>query len=192
MRIFVAIDLPRTIIAALASLQQQLHPVTNSVRWVDPESLHVTLKFIGETPEQKVKEIDSTLRDVHGKAFRLAARGLGFFPNPRSPRVFWVGLEGEQLAALTGDIEGRLEKLRIPREKRPFKPHLTLARSRGDRMDASIVAAVAGLETRDFGRFEVDRFFLYQSTLGREGAMYVKLYEYLLTTEARRHEEILP
>jgi 2'-5' RNA ligase len=101
-------------------------------RWVRPESLHVTLKFIGEKPIETVEEVKRVLSGVHAAPLGIAFRGYGFFPTARSARVFWVGIESEpQLSALAKAVDQAAGTLRIPVEDHPYSPHLTLARGGG-------------------------------------------------------------
>jgi RNA 2',3'-cyclic 3'-phosphodiesterase len=180
MRIFVAIDLTDDVRAELAGVQEELRPVTDTARWVSPSSIHLTLKFIGETAEQRIEEIDSALRNLNWKPFLVTVRGVGFFPGARSPRVFWAGMEAPSMPDLAIEIDTRLERLGLEREKRKFRPHITLARARENRMDTSLVNAAQKFEGHEFGSFTVERFFLYQSTLKPSGAVYTQLRDYPL------------
>src|SRR5712692_9740696 len=130
MRLFVALEIPSTVRKNLAELLQSLRVVSPQTRWVRPENLHVTLKFIGEVPEARLGAIRSALAGVGSdQPVTLDFRGLGFFPNEKHPRVFWAGIEASpNLKILAAEIDKGTEKLGIPREQRPFSPHLTLAR----------------------------------------------------------------
>jgi 2'-5' RNA ligase len=180
MRVFIAIELPREIQQELGALQRDLKNVTNSARWVAPDSIHLTLKFIGETPEHRVPEIDSALLGLTWKPFTVSVRSIGFFPGTRSPRVFWAGLEAPPMEGLAQQIDARMERLGFEKEKRAFRPHLTLARARDMRIDSSLVVAAEKYEEHLFGSFTADRFYLIQSTLKPSGAVYNRLKEYLL------------
>ena len=180
MRVFIAIDLPDQIRTRIAELEHDLKPVTTSARWVAAESIHVTLKFIGEIPEQRLPSVDSALFGLSWKPFTVTVRGIGFFPGNRSPRVFWAGLEAAPMEGLAQEIDVRMEQLGFEKEKRAFRPHLTLARAREMRIHNSLVAAAEKYASANFGSFTVDRFYLFQSTLKPTGAIYSKLKEYLL------------
>jgi 2'-5' RNA ligase len=184
MRLFIAIDLSEPVRQALTQLQAELRPVAESARWVAPGSIHLTLKFIGETQEQRIDEIDEALGALSWKTFTVFVRGIGFFPGNRSPRVLWAGLEASTMDGLAQQIDTRMERLGFEKEKRAFRPHLTLARARESRIDAALIAAASRYEDHDFGSFTVDRFHLFQSILKPEGAEYVKLKEYLLGPKA--------
>lgn len=185
MRLFIAIDLPAEVHLELEALQRDLKPVTDSARWVAPASIHLTLKFLGETAEPKLPEIDDALVGLSWKPFPVTVRGIGFFPGNRSPRVFWAGLEASTMEGLAQQIDIRMERLGFEKEKRAFRPHLTLARARESRIEGSLVAAAEKYEQHEFGSFMVDRFHLVQSTLMPTGAVYARLREYLLESPRR-------
>ena len=180
MRVFIAVDLPRDIRKALKDLQQALRPFAESARWVDPDSIHITLKFIGEVSETGVEEIHGALLGLTHEPFVITTRGVGFFPGMRSPRIFWAGLEAAGLHELAEDIENRMARIGYEREKRPFQPHVTLARARDTRIAASLITAASEYSQHVFGAFTVDRLFLFQSTLKPTGAVYNKRKEYRL------------
>jgi len=177
LRVFVALDIPQEVRSAIGALERRLEPECRGARWVRLESMHVTLKFIGEAEDDKVARIQQELSAVHSSApVRIVFRGAGFFPNERHPRVFWAGMEAApNLAELAGEIEQRLEALGITREERAFKPHLTLARFKSEEGLARLRAALAGAGPLEFGSMETREMHLYQSRLQRGGAVYTKL-----------------
>ena len=180
MRVFIAVDLPNELRKEFADLERQLKPSTDTARWVAPESIHITLKFIGEVPEKQAEDIDAALAGLTWKPFTVTVRGVGFFPGNRSPRVFWAGMEAPTMQKLAEELDSRMERLGFEKEKRAFRPHITLARARDTRIDASLVAASAEYAEHDFGSFTVDRIFLFKSTLKPTGAVYERLKEYPL------------
>jgi 2'-5' RNA ligase len=180
MRLFIAVDLPNEVRKKLADVQRELRPASAGVRWVAPESIHITLKFIGETPEKMLEEIDTALSGFTWLPFTITVRGVGFFPGNRSPRVFWAGLEAPTMKDMAEELDTRMERLGFDKEKRAFRPHVTLARARDTRIDSALVAASEPYQEYDFGSFLADRVFLFQSTLQPAGAVYEKLKEYLL------------
>ncbi|MFQ5817239.1 MAG: RNA 2',3'-cyclic phosphodiesterase [Terriglobia bacterium] len=186
MRLFVAIDLTPEIHAILAELMDKLRPTTTAMRWTKPEGLHLTLKFIGETPDEKLDAIRVRLANVHSTApVEMRFRDLGFFPNERQPRVFWVGIEATpNLAELAAQVETELAALGIPPEKRPFVPHLTLGRFRAPDRSRALQETIRTFAAREFGRQTATEFFLYQSQLSPRGASYKKLERFEFT----RHE----
>jgi RNA 2',3'-cyclic 3'-phosphodiesterase len=178
MRLFIAVELPPEIRSALGDLQRDLKSSAGNARWVAPDSIHVTLKFLGEVVEEQIKDIDHALAGLSWKPFTLTVRGLGFFPGARSPRVLWAGLEAPTLAALAEQIDIRMERAGFDREKRAFRPHVTLARARDARIDSLLVQGAGKYQDVEFGSFVVDRFFLYKSTLRASGAVHEKRKEY--------------
>jgi RNA 2',3'-cyclic 3'-phosphodiesterase len=179
-RLFVALDIPEEVRAAISALVAKLQSACRSARWTRIGGAHVTLKFIGEVPAEKMEEIRSALAAVPFPApIEMFFRGLGFFPNERRPRVLWAGIEASAgLGVLAAAMETALEPLGIAREQRTFSPHLTLARldsPKGlDRLHAGI--AVAG--PLEFGAAIAKEFHLYQSVLKRSGAEYTRLATY--------------
>ena len=136
LRLFIALELPQDVLDALDAVQERLRRQLppRIVRWPRPEGIHLTLKFLGETPATQREAIAGALRQAaNGHApIALMADGLGCFPNPARPRVVWAGLRGDlaPLAALQASVETALAPLGFKREKRAFKPHLTLGRVR--------------------------------------------------------------
>ena len=122
MRVFIAVDLPKEIRKTLADVQHELRPMSNSVRWVSPESIHITLKFIGEMPEKRLEDIDAALTGFTWKPFTITVRGVGFFPGNRSPRVFWAGMEAPTMKDMAEELDTRMERLGFDKEKRAFRP----------------------------------------------------------------------
>lgn len=179
MRLFVALEIPANVRQELASLIANLRAATgqsakNRPKWVRPENVHLTLKFIGEVAQDKIAAIRSALAGLpSGEAIQLEFRNLGFFPSERRPRVLWVGMEGSaRLQTLAADVENTLEHLGIPREQRAFQPHLTLARFEPAGIDAKLSEAVARTASRVFGSMRAREFHLIESTLKPSGAEY--------------------
>jgi 2'-5' RNA ligase len=180
MRVFIAVDLPTELRKQLAELQGALQPSTDTARWVAPDSIHITLKFIGEIQEKRLEDIDSAFTGLTWKPFTVTVRGVGFFPGNRSPRVFWAGMEAPTMQNLTEEIDSRMERLGFEKEKRAFRPHITLARARDTRIDSALVTAADKYLEHEFGSFTVDRIFLFKSILKPTGAVYERIKEYLL------------
>jgi RNA 2',3'-cyclic 3'-phosphodiesterase len=174
MRLFVALEIPSDVRENLAVLIKSLRAVSPQTRWVRPENLHVTLKFIGEVPEGKLAAFRAALAGVRSEqSVALDFRGLGFFPNEKHPRVFWAGIEASpNLKTLATDIDGATEKLGIPREQRPFSPHLTLARFEPPRLPETLRGPIRENVGREFGSLRTSQFRLIESKLKRSGAEY--------------------
>jgi 2'-5' RNA ligase len=149
----------------------------NKARWVRPENLHVTMKFIGHVEAGKLDPIRAALGDVRSEQpVELRFRGLGFFPNEKRPRVFWVGIDASpNLALLAGEIDACLEKLGIPRETREFAPHLTLTRFDPPGISEKLRAAARENYAREFGALRTGEFHLIESKTRPTGAEYTRL-----------------
>lgn len=195
MRIFIGIDLDDEIRTRIARFLDGVRGFAPDVRWVQPESLHLTLKFIGEQKTEQVEAIRERLRQIQSPALEIRLAGYGFFPTAKSPRVFWIGIEaGPQLAQLADNIDAAVAEFGIPREERAFSPHLTLARGRGgsgspkwrkgDRPNSDFAVLekrLAAMPTLEFGTMTAREFVLYQSQLSPKGSKYTKLQRYPLT-----------
>jgi RNA 2',3'-cyclic 3'-phosphodiesterase len=181
MRLFVAIDLPSEVIANLESLLARLKP-TAHINWSPNENLHITTKFIGEWPDERLPELTAALRTLPPRpAIPIAIEKLGFFPNPHAPRVFWAGVHGgDALTQLARETEDAIAALGIAKEQRPYSPHLTLARIKTPGKQPALLQAVAALPSLDFGSFIADRFLLYRSKTAPSGSVYTKLAEFPL------------
>lgn len=184
MRLFVAFDLPDEVRRALTGLMEQLKPKCREARWVRPESMHLTLKFIGHAvadgDSKKLGELRAALASVRSdQPVDLRFHGVGFFPNARRPRVIWCGVKtSPNLAKIAADIEAALEPLGIPRETRDFAPHLTVARIEPPRSNEALTRAAEELMSSDFGSAHPAEFYLFESKLKRSGAEYTKLETY--------------
>ncbi|HYO81245.1 MAG TPA: RNA 2',3'-cyclic phosphodiesterase [Bryobacteraceae bacterium] len=185
MRLFTGIALPDTTINTLSRLMDLLRPAAH-VSWTRPYNLHVTLKFIGEWPEPRLAELTSALQSVRGGGrLRIRLAGIGWLPNPHSPRILFSGVEGgEQLSLLARDTDAALVPLGVPVEKREYRPHLTLARIRDSGTPlGALRQAIAALEPADFDSFEASGFSLFQSTTGPAGTIYTRISEFPLQAE---------
>src|ERR1700693_1201015 len=167
MRLFVALDIPDDVRSAIFAIVAKLRLACQNARWVRIEGLHVTLKFIAETSAEKTEMIQTALASIPSRApIEINFRGLGFFPNERSPRVLWAGIEaGTDLAELAAAVETSLGELGIPREERSFSPHLTLARFDTPRGLEALHAAIEKAGPVEFGMTTAQEFHLYQSVL---------------------------
>ena len=181
MRLFTGFDLPAEVVRSLDELLDQLRPAAR-IKWIPPANLHITTRFIGEWPEERLAELRAALAGIPSHApIPMHIRKLGYFPNPHSPRVVWAGVEaGPDLAALAAETDRALEPLGLQPEGRPFSPHLTLARIKEPVPLQRLRETVVALPSLEFGSFTADRFFLYQSRLGPAGSVYSKLAEFPL------------
>jgi 2'-5' RNA ligase len=185
MRLFVALEIPGEIRDALALVLKELRGFAPLAKWVRAENLHVTLKFLGETESDKVSAIANALGSIRSEQpITLEFRGLGFFPNEKRPRVFWVGMESSpNLKILAEEIDQRLSRLGFPREDRPFTPHLTLARLNPPGLPPKLGYAVAENSSRNFGFFTTREFHLIESKLKSTGAEYTTVQSFSFATE---------
>ena len=181
MRVFIGIELPANIQEGLSGVQRELRPAAPAARWVATESAHLTLKFLGEITEQRAEEVHQAMTGLTWKPFQITVKGIGFFPGTRSPRVFWAGLHAPTLEALSGRIDSKMETFGFEKERRSYRAHITLARAKRGPLEAALVTAASQFEETDFGSFNVDRCFLYQSELTPNGPVYTKLREFLLS-----------
>jgi 2'-5' RNA ligase len=185
-RLFVALDLSEPVRAAISTFCEKLRRAFPTARWVRPEGIHVTLKFIGEINEDRVPPIQAALERIHSDApVELHFHGTCFFPNERRARVFWVGIEASpNLAQIAVEIESHLEPLGIARESREFRPHLTLARIEESRGIEKLHAALQEAGPQEFGATKTSEMYLYESKLGRGGAQYSRLATFHFSREA--------
>ena len=180
-RTFIAVELPGDIKKRLDEVEDSLKALRIGAKWVAPESIHLTLKFLGEISTDTVKGVTDVIEEaaLGIPEFRLKVRGLGVFPDPRRVRVVWAGLEGEvdKLVELQKRLDRGLEKLGFVPESRPFTPHLTLARVRDDTPAVQRQSMAKLVESTAFegGEFSVDSLSLMRSQLRREGAIYTRL-----------------
>jgi RNA 2',3'-cyclic 3'-phosphodiesterase len=193
MRTFVALDIDDAVRERLKRFMDGIRGFAPDARWVRPESLHVTLKFIGEQSTATVEQIKSVLSAVPIKAMDLDFRGYGFFPGPKAARVFWIGIACQQLGALAMAVDEATSVLGIVQEDHAFSPHLTLARRgggsgvpharRGDGPNKTfqlLQEKLAALPAPEFGTMTTREFFLYESQLLRGGARYTKIARFAL------------
>jgi len=180
LRLFVAVELPddlkRALEEAIAILKRA--GADEGVRWVRPEGIHLTLKFLGDVDAGQIEAIGQVLeRELYlFPRFTINAKGLGVFPDATRPRVLWVGVEGKPLAELAERVEKALTSLGFAQEKRKFTPHLTIGRWRQfKRSDKNLTDALAKWQERDFGGSTVHEVVLFQSILNSSGAEYRRL-----------------
>ena len=177
MRLFVALSISADVRRQLASLIGELRGADGKPRWVNPANLHITLKFIGQVATEQLASIRQALAAVAPPpAFDLELRGIGIFPNHRRPAVVWAGIKAPpELPELAGKIDHSLSSCGIPREKRPFAAHLTLARLKETRLSPPLWAILRESQDRWFGEMTAHEFLLMESTLKTTGAEYTTL-----------------
>ncbi len=184
MRTFIAIDLDPEIKKILSLLIDELDKGHRNIKWVKHQGMHLTLKFLGEINREKAPEIENVLRAISKKydSFSLKFKGTGSFPQgKKNPRVLWVGIEEQEtLRALQAELEGELEKLGFPRERRKFHAHLTLGRVKSLYNIKETLSLLEKYRDRNFGEMKADKISFIQSTLKPTGAEYSILFEFEL------------
>lgn len=184
MRSFVALDLSERVRSELASIVATFRKHGADVKWVEPENLHLTLKFLGEIGPDQVDDVGEKLRTVAGsfEPFRLRLATLGGFPDLTRPQVIWVGAdEGKlQVERLAGQVDSALQGCGMARESRPFQVHLTLGRVKGSKNLSSLLGEIKWMTFSSGHRFEVDHMTLYKSITGRKEPIYEPVEQFAL------------
>jgi len=188
MRCFIAVDIDEKLRKAIADLQRQLAEKANfskkDVKWVTPETMHLTLKFLGEVKDNQIVEVCNAVRDAaaQNKRFELDIESVGHFGG-RSARVLWVGTGAgsDDLLRLQADIEQQLNAAGWPRETRGFSGHLTLCRIKNSKAGVKLAQLSEGYKDIKLGTISVDSVVVYQSQLRPTGPIYTVLGNYKLS-----------
>ena len=184
-RAFIAVDLPETVRLFLTEVQETLKSYEMPVKWVRPQNIHLTLKFLGDTDTAQTARILAAMtfaaKDCPGVS--LTAKNIGVFPDLKRPRVVWVGVNGqlEILKNLQGTLDGHLADLNFPEDRRSFSAHLTLGRVKGKIVSTRLKTAIEGLKGFESELFEVDRIVLFKSELRPTGAVYTPVHQVLFS-----------
>jgi 2'-5' RNA ligase len=161
--------------------QRDLKSTHADVRWVNPEKIHLTLKFFGNIEELRIDPIFKSIEEVirNTLPFYLKVSGVGAFPNLKNPRVIWMGLvDGREiLVSFQKQIETQLEEIGFRSEDRPFQPHLTLGRMKSSRGKEELVGKMEKHREEEFGTFQVERLVLFKSDLRPTGPIHTPLKE---------------
>ena len=192
-RTFIAIEMPEEIKKELASVRGELKKRLGNagrISWAKPETTHLTLKFLGDVPEEKIKTIEEALRlSARGiKTFNISITGIGGFPNLENPRVLWAGtFESAELKNLHAAIEGSLYAIGFEKDEKPFSPHLTLARIKSPFEGKKLSKAIKELKTdgvpmHSMGRadFIADSVILFKSEIDSKGAVHTPIAKIIL------------
>lgn len=173
MRTFIAIDIPDELKEKIYNAFKNERQRVKGVKWVEKENLHLTLKFLGEIKEEKIKEIEKILDEIPNKfrSFEVSLGELGGFPNFKNPRVLWIKVSPpEKIEEIFNFIEEKTQRLNIEREERKFHPHITIARIK-ERKGVSF-------ENKKFDdKFKAERIVLFKSDLRPEGPIYTQIKE---------------
>ncbi len=184
-RAFIAVDLPETVRVFLAELQETIKSYEVPVKWVRPQNIHLTLKFLGDTDTAQTARIVAAMtlaaKDCPGVS--LTAKDIGVFPDLKRPRVVWAGVNGqlEILKNLQRTLDEHLADLGFPKDRRTFSAHLTMGRVKGKIVSARMKAAIDGLKGSESEPFEVDRIVLFKSELRPTGAVYTQVHQVLFS-----------
>jgi 2'-5' RNA ligase len=181
-RLFIAAELPQAVKTALVAAQEHLRRGRPPIRWVAPDAMHLTLRFLGDTSSDRIPAIEQAMHGAFAghAAITLHLTTIGAFPTPMRPSVVWAGVGGatDLLEQAQADLEAGLAAIGIAREERPFRAHLTLGRVRRD-VDAAALelvrAALRQAPTLPPIAWPVERIVLFRSELRREGSVYTKI-----------------
>jgi len=183
MRLFTGIAVDPAVLARLSRVLAELQPLAK-VNWSPVENLHITTKFIGSWPDDRLGELKTALAGVQFGRFEITIAKFGYFPNPHHPHSFFAGIDGgAALPDLAARIEESLMPLGIAKEKRPFNPHLTLARIKTQDVHA-LRGHIAKMTDFHFGKFTASVFHLYLSKPGPAGSVYTSLASYSARSSA--------
>lgn len=182
MRAFIAIELPQKIKDKLARFQMRLKKSGADVKWVAPENIHLTLKFLGEIAEEKSAKIFQIIEEItdRNKQLQLRLAAVGVFPKIEFPRVIWLAIDkgDNEVKILAKTLEEEIAKLGIPKENRPFSSHITIGRIRSALNRDKLIKILKESENyfaKEKFEFSVTRITLFKSTLGPSGPVYAPL-----------------
>lgn len=179
LRAFIAVELPKEAVSFAVSIQDAMKSYGLNIRWVKPENIHVTLKFLGDVDWDMKRKVEDAL--VHAvkeySPMQFSIRGMGVFPGVKRPKVVWCGLNGDtsSLSDLYGRLEAAFVDMGFSREKRPFKSHVTLGRTKGPVSSDKIIDAMKKISRMESSPFYAEAITLFRSDLQPTGAVYTRL-----------------
>lgn len=179
-RSFVAVDLDEASIRErITSAQKGLEQTRAQLKLVDPEIMHLTLRFLGEIPQTTVESVKEAMDAVRFQSFEVEFTGLGAFPSLNRINVVWVGIKHghEQLDQIFHQLEPKLRQLGLPPDNKGFSPHLTIARVKSGLNKAALADYVSSMRDQEFGKLPVKAVRLKKSTLTPKGPIYTTLHE---------------
>ncbi|NWF76665.1 MAG: RNA 2',3'-cyclic phosphodiesterase [Nitrospirae bacterium] len=180
LRCFIAIVTPDSLKKQIIEMTDLLKKYDADIKWVNPENIHLTLKFLGNTPQSFLTKINETLNEavLPYSPFYIKIYGTGVFPNKKHPRVIWIGIkDSEILINLRNAIEQSISSLGYQKDEKEFKPHLTIGRVRSQKGIMHIINNLEDFKDKDFGSIYVDNIKLMKSDLKPKGAEYSCLYD---------------
>ncbi len=180
LRCFIAIGIPENILTNITELIDLLRKNDADIKWIKPHNIHLTLKFLGNTPQHLLTEIKESLSEAVSfySPFYIKIYGTGVFPNKKYPRVIWIGIkESDILVNLRNSIENSVSQLGYLKDEKEFNPHLTIGRVRSQKGVANVINMLDNFRDKDFGNIFVDSIKLIKSDLKPSGAEYSCLYD---------------
>ncbi|MDD5561166.1 MAG: RNA 2',3'-cyclic phosphodiesterase [Candidatus Omnitrophica bacterium] len=189
MRTFIAIELPEEIQDSLSVIQERLKTGTPEIRWVKPQNLHLTLKFLGDITFEQLNGIKEIITEITkiSPAFKIKINSAGVFPNMHAARIIWMGSDQLPLGLkqLALQLETRLVQTGIPQEQRPFRAHITIGRVKEHIAPADLGKVLNKIENEIAGanwEFACGKIALFESTLEPKGPTYALLEKFILLT----------
>jgi 2'-5' RNA ligase len=179
-RCFISINLDEYTQKKVGDIIDVLNKYEADIKWVNPENLHLTLKFLGNTPEERLNLIKEALENVASKyhPFYTKIKGMGVFPNKRYPRVLWVGVENKEiLIEIQRQVETEMSFIGYKKEQKEFSPHVTIGRARSSFRVQNVLECLDSYKDYDFGILCVKNIYIMRSDLNPKGPKYTKLYE---------------
>ena len=178
-RAFICFKLSERLISSIGRIQESVKQYDLKIKWVRPENIHLTIKFLGDIKCSEIDDIGRLIKEtaMDFTPLLLSAQGIGVFPNLNRPRVIWIGISGQigELIGLQKMLDNKLQIIGFPKEKRPFKGHLTIGRIKGS-IDSNKLSDVLNQINRFAASpFSVDKIYLIQSDLKPSGAVYTRL-----------------
>ncbi len=179
LRAFIAIELPGKAVSSVVRIQEELRSYHFKIRWVKPENMHLTLKFLGDIHVDDAGKIEDAISDAakdYGP-MQFSVKGIGVFPGVKRPQVVWCGLKGDtaSLIQLQIHLDEKLSDMGFLKEKRAFKVHLTLGRVKGSVSPEKMIDAMRDMSAFESEPFQLDTVTLFRSDLQPSGAVYTKL-----------------
>jgi RNA 2',3'-cyclic 3'-phosphodiesterase len=189
-RAFIAFEIPKPIKRAMGLMTDDLRCQGLRLKWVHPDNIHLTLRFMGNVPTRRVESLGLAMRrsTVHCEPLRIGAKGVGLFPGPRHPKVLWVGVCGDtqRLRDLEKQLGENLADLGFPAGGKPFREHLTIGRMKGKIVPKTLSHILDRAREFESQRFTVRELILFKSDLTPSGAVYSRILEAPLEGSAQR------
>ncbi|MBF0385401.1 MAG: RNA 2',3'-cyclic phosphodiesterase [Candidatus Omnitrophica bacterium] len=185
LRLFIAIELNKEIKNLIKEVQNHFINIDSGIKWVRPENAHITLKFLGDTTEEEIKDITTALNEIANsfKPFSVTLSDLGAFPSLKHPSIIWIGAKENpvEMQNLSSNVENRMEQLGFEKENRPFKLHITIGRVKNHRDISSFVSRLETYKITSMPTIHCDSLSLFNSTLTPAGPEYEIIEKRLLT-----------